>query len=283
MGGGRARSAVSDACRRRGARRPPARGHRRRVVGGRARRADGRRHGRRLGTPRRAAEEYATSWHAAPPGSWGRPDRDAPLPADGGDAAGARADAEADARRGCARRVRPDRRLLRRARAARPRARRRGGADSRTGSRRTASTRLGRARARRARARAGRRLRGRSPRGAGVVRGARRLPRGRRRGRHGARAGCARAGARRSRSSRCGPASCQGTDPEGVCPPWRFHQANASRGSDPEASDPYGFSPSRRPALARAPSPPGSRSGTRRARRRTRARGSRRSSSRPAR
>ena len=44
---------------------------------------------------RRAADEYATSWHAAPPGSWGRPIAMLRCRLMAGDLAGARADAGA--------------------------------------------------------------------------------------------------------------------------------------------------------------------------------------------
>ena len=44
---------------------------------------------------RRAAEEYATSWHAAPSGSWGRPIAMLRCRLMAGDIAGARSDAEA--------------------------------------------------------------------------------------------------------------------------------------------------------------------------------------------
>lgn len=44
---------------------------------------------------RRAADEYATSWHAAPPGSWGRPIAMLRCRLMAGDRAGATADAEA--------------------------------------------------------------------------------------------------------------------------------------------------------------------------------------------
>ena len=74
----------------------PARGHRGRVVGGGARRADA-----RPATTRpvtwllRAADEYDTSWRAAPPGSWGRPIAMIRCRLMAGDHEGARADASA--------------------------------------------------------------------------------------------------------------------------------------------------------------------------------------------
>ena len=83
----------------------------------------------------RAADEYDTSWRAAPPGSWGRPIAMIRCRLMAGDHEGARADASAAVEAGALDAPGPDRRLLRHARSARRSGATRRPRSSRPGSR----------------------------------------------------------------------------------------------------------------------------------------------------
>ena len=235
------------------ARRPPARGHRGRVVGGRARGADARRRRRRRGAPRAGRPtSTATSWEAAPPGSWGRPIAMLRCRLMAGDTAGARADAESALAAGALEATGPI-----------------GGYCAAL-----ALLVLGRDEE------AGRVAGAIADEGLDPVRGragARRARARRRRGLRGGAPGRARDRSRRAtRSSRTCPSRtpCSSSTRSRAASDGASRAADSSRCRRPLASERGQatcldrLSPSRRRAPRRGPSPPGSRSGTRRARRR---------------
>ena len=98
---------------------------------------------------RRAADEYRTSWDAAPGASWGRPIAMLRCRLIAGDTSGARADADAALAAGALEADGPDRRLLRGTGPSRSRPGRGGGSTRRADRGRRARPRGGRARSRR--------------------------------------------------------------------------------------------------------------------------------------